>query len=301
MPSSRRGVVAGDVEHGDDVPVGMRARHPRGHPGAVVDREVPAQAGGVDRRGSPRRVGPVDHPGEPPVLPERVARVEVAVDQAVGERRRRAARELDGALPDLRTARPPGHREPLRRHVAPVARHAAGGVDRVDRLRELRHAVDQDVRVELGARRTAGEEAHEQRRDAAALAVGVGGEQARRRDGRVGEQLQDGGLPARVELGVGALPAGAGPAAQHDGLRASQLDRVVSVEARAGQVRDPARLRTGGLGHPVERAHPPGSSRAWSALSKSSAAASIRTESQRRPSARTQSRRRPITRKPARS
>ena len=101
----RRGVgqARGEVHAHRDVPVGMAAgvgQHGARRGDAVVHGEVHAQVGEVDgdRPGAARR--PVDDPAEPAVLPERVARVRVAMDEALGQVGLGAPGHGDRELPD---------------------------------------------------------------------------------------------------------------------------------------------------------------------------------------------------------
>ena len=143
----------------------------------------------------PGGLGPVDEAGPDVAVPQRVARVEVTVDQVLGRRRGRSAAPVDGLRPQVRPGRPRRHLEhgrgPRREGWGSVLLSDSDGVhgdgdagQSVDRRRS--EAVQPDP---------ARQERREVRPAAGRPAVGVAGDEDGGRHGGATGQPAAQGLP----------------------------------------------------------------------------------------------------------
>ena len=107
------------------------------------------------------------------------------------------------------------------------------------RLGEL---AEKSAHVPRKAGRSAGKAREQQGRDVADLAIRVGGDQARGRDGRSRKKIEDGGLTGGREVGILDRPLAARPTAQNDAMRPPAAvddgERVVRVPATLCETMD---------------------------------------------------------------
>src|SRR5829696_560405 len=254
----RRGEVALEPRDGRGAELGKRVEERADVPPRVVlvacelRSEVPAQVAGIGGGRAGAGLRPVDHAGETAVAPQRVAGVEVAVDERLGQVRRRPRRDLQRALPE-RVGGPEALELVVRR---PAPERGGQRVDRAQR---------RGVLARRGAGRLPSEPREQERRRAAAVAVGVGGDDAREleREPLALEVREHRRLALGRQVRVLVAPLGPRPPPQHQLVHASarvpDVDRVVRVPPAAGERRgrQDLRARADRGGGPAERATVP--------------------------------------------